>query len=97
MGLTKSTPLASVLLLTLLGVMAAVLIVPQIDLPDVAFHGKSAPVLMRAAAHGAFQRDASSVSNLLFRRESNSDQYRTSCSGECVVEIALEPRHNLRC
>ena len=38
MGPTKSAPLASVLLLTLLGVMAAVLIVPQIDLPDVAFH-----------------------------------------------------------
>jgi hypothetical protein len=97
LDITKSTPLASLLLLTLLGVIASVLIVPQVDLPDAAFHGKSAPVVMRAAAHAALQRNASSVPDLLFRLESDSDQHRIFCSGECVVEISLEPHHNLRC
>ena len=91
-------PLPSLLLIVLLGIIAVVLIVPEVDLPDTAFHRNSSPLAIRASSHQVSQS------------YSNAGQFRFSFAPEDttlprrVREIyALSPeplpsQHiNLRC
>ena len=58
MGSFKSSPLSSFLLIVLLGAIVAILIAPQIDLPDTAFQRNSSPVAVNAQFHQVTQTNA---------------------------------------
>jgi hypothetical protein len=55
MGSFKSAPLPALLLLVLLGAIVAILIAPEIDLPDTAFQRDSSPLSVHAQAHQGTQ------------------------------------------
>jgi hypothetical protein len=46
-------PLRMAILVSVLVLIAAIQVLPQVDLPDTAFHGGTAPILMKARAVSA--------------------------------------------
>lgn len=55
MGSFKSAPLSALLLFVLLGAIVAILIAPQIDLPDTAFQRNSSRLAVHAQPHKVSQ------------------------------------------
>jgi hypothetical protein len=55
---SKSNPLTSWMLLALLCMIALVLILPDVDLPDTAFRSNSSPLAIRTLSHQVPQANA---------------------------------------
>lgn len=51
LGSVKSFRLSSLLVVLLLGVIAVMLIAPDVDLPDTAFQGNTAPIAVHFVSH----------------------------------------------
>ena len=51
LGSERSNPLSTLLLITLLAVVAVMLIVPAVDPPDTAFQGNTAPLVVHSVFH----------------------------------------------
>ena len=94
----KSTPLSSLLLVTMLVLVTVMLIVPQIDPPPTAFQRDSSPLAVHRLSHhvplGNAKNDAIGVS---FRVAESSDQPRLAWSTRNAVGIPVVSDRILRC
>jgi hypothetical protein len=94
----KSAPLTSLLLIVLLGSIAAVLIAPQIDLPDTAFQRNSSPLAIHAQSHQVAQTNSDGIAPLIsFRLREASEIALNARFGDSAVEIPSVPPPTLRC
>jgi hypothetical protein len=96
--LFKSTPLSSLLLITLLCLTAVMLIAPQTDPPDTAFQINSVPLAVHGLAHyvphGKANNDATKV---LFRVAESSNLALKDWSTRDAIGGPALPRRILRC
>lgn len=98
MGSFKSGPLSSLLLIGLLALITAVLIAPQVDLPDTAFQRDSSPLAIHALAHHVPEGNAiGSAHHILFRFADASDFALKVLSCDSVVGVSSAPHRILRC
>ena len=98
MGSFKTGPLSSLLLIVLLGLIAAVLIAPDVDLPDTAFQRNSSPLAIHALSSHFPQGNANgSVSHVQLRLADVSDLALKVFSSDSAVEVPSVPHRILRC
>jgi hypothetical protein len=98
MGSFKTGRLASALLILFFGLIVAVLIAPDIDLPDTAFQRNSSPLAIHALSHHVPQGNTNgSASHTSFRLADGSCFALGVCSGDNVVEVPSVPHRILRC
>ena len=94
----KSTPLSSLLLITLLGVFTVMLIVPEIDPPGTGFQTDGFPLtvhgLAHHAPHGKTKNDAIQVP---FRVAEASNRAHNDRSTREAMGVPAVPERILRC
>jgi hypothetical protein len=93
-----STPLASLLLVTLLALIAVVLVVPEIDLPDATCQGCTAPLAAHSHTHHTSQ-GATTGGELQFSSvlPTRTTYAWTDRPDDDAVELSLIPHPILRC
>ena len=98
MGSFKSTPVSTLLLIVLLGSIAAVLIAPEIDLPDTAFQRNSSPLAIHSQSHQVPQANADgNVLQISLPLADASDLAPKAQFGDSAIEIPSAPPPILRC
>lgn len=88
MGSERSFPLSSLLVIALLAVIAVMLIAPDVDPPDTAFHGNAAPVVVyRHLQHAPQGNQQSRTFDIHSKPSGNADIccVRHSRAGELVL------------
>ncbi len=98
MGSFKTGLLSSALLILLFGLIAAVLIAPDIDLPDTAFQGNTSPLAIHALSHHVPQGNTNgSADPISFRLADASCLAVGACTGDSSLEVPSAPHRILRC
>jgi hypothetical protein len=98
MGSFKTGPLSSLLLIGLLALISAVLIAPDVDLPDTAFQRNTSPLAIHALSSHVPQRNANaSASHISLRFADAADLALRVFSCDSAVEVSSVPHRILRC
>jgi len=97
MGSFKTGPLSSLLLIGLLALIAAVLIAPDVDLPDTAFQRNTSPLAIHAQSLHVPQGNVNgSASHIPFRFADASGLALRVFSSDITVEVPSVPHRILR-
>ena len=97
MGSFKISRLSTLVLIAVLGLIVAILIAPQVDLPDYTFQRNSSPLAMHALSHHVPEGNASCLASLVSLQPDAVDPARTVSSSDLATEAPSVPHPILRC
>lgn len=98
MSSIRSLRLSSLLVIALLGVIAVMLIVPNIDPPDTAFQNNTAPVVVHSVSHHVPQgNDHSRALDIQFRFDDYSNHSSKLLFHGRKLILSFVSRQILRC
>ena len=99
MRISPQNPLAAVLLIVVLTMIAVVLILPQVDLPDTAFQRNSSPVAIHSLSHHILRGTADAEPFRISFPPAHYDSVCAQVSETCVQRSQGPPiqSESLRC